>query len=86
MRCKECCFEFSSRRGTLIERSSLCAKTVAQVLKCFRWGLHDEAIADVCEIDQDTVVNIRNRAAIRAQIHHDQEIKEIKEPAAEADE
>jgi transposase-like protein len=84
--CRECSFEFSSRRGTLIERSSLCAKTVARVLKCFRWGLHDEAIADVCEIDQDTVVNIRNRAAIRAQIHHDHEIKEIKEPAAEADE
>jgi transposase-like protein len=84
--CRECSFEFSSRRGTLIERSSLCANTVARVLKCFRWGLHDEAIADVCEIDQDTVVNIRNRAAIRAQIHHDQEVKELKEPAAEADE
>ena len=84
--CRECSLEFSSRKGTLIERSSLSASTVARVLKCFRWGLHDEAIADVCEIDQDTIVNIRKRAAIRAQIHHDQEVKEIKEPAAEADE
>jgi len=86
LRCRECSLEFSSRKGTLIERSSLSASTVARILKCFRWGLHDEAIADVCEVDQDTVVNIRTRAAIRAQIHHDQEVKEIRDPAAQADE
>lgn len=86
LRCIECFQEFSSRRGTLIERSSLSASKVAQVLKCFRWGLHDEAIADVCEIDQDTVVNIRSRAAVRAQIHHDQEVKEVKDAAAQGDE
>jgi hypothetical protein len=86
LRCTECSWEFSSRRGTLIERSSLSTSTVSRVLKCFRWGLHDEAIADVCEVDQDTVVNIRIRAAIRAQIHHDQEVKEVKDPAAQADE
>lgn len=84
--CRECLLEFSSRKGTLIEKSSLSAGTVARVLKCFRWGLHDEAIADVCEIDQDTVVNIRTRAAARAQLHHDQDVKELKDAAAQGDE
>lgn len=78
--------EFSSRRGTLVERSSLSPEKVALALKCFRWGVHDEASADICDIDQDTVVNIRSRAAARAQRHHDQEVKEVKDPAAQADE
>ena len=86
LRCTGCSQEFSSRRGTLIEKSSLSADIVARVLKCFRWGLHDEAIADVCEVDQDTVVNIRKRASVRAQIHHDQEVQEVKDAAAQADE
>lgn len=86
LRCIDCLKEFSSRKGSLIEKSSLSIDAAARILKCFRWGLHDEAIADICEVDQDTVVNLRTRAAARAQLHHDQELQGIKDAAVQADE
>ena len=71
LQCKKCFRAFSSRRGTLLEAAKISELQQTRLLKCFRWGVSDEGTADIAEVDVKTVRLFREKAAKRAQIHHD---------------
>jgi IS1 family transposase len=86
LQCKKCFRAFSSRRGTLLEAAKISELQQTRLLKCFRWGVSDEGTADIAEVDVKTVRLFREKAAKRAQIHHDNEVRGIKASAVECDE
>ena len=86
LRCTCCSKEFSERRATLMENSKLSEKTHEQMLKCMRWGVCDEGIADICDVSIKTVRLNQAKASARAIKHHDGAAKDIKDPAIQLDE
>ena len=81
LRCTACDREFSEREGTLMARSKLSEGTVERLLKCQRWGVCDEGIADICAVDLKTVYRFQRVATQRAQTHHQQVVRDVDVPA-----
>jgi IS1 family transposase len=86
LRCTCCGKEFSERKATLMENSKISTKTHEQMLKCMRWGVCDEGIADICDVSIKTVRLNQTKAAAHAIKHHDNEVKELKDPGVQLDE
>jgi transposase-like protein len=86
LRCTHCRQEFSTRRGTLMEATKLPEETVAQLLKCQRWGVCDAGTADICGVDIKTVHRFQKVAAQRAQAHHEQVTRELPVEGVQLDE
>src|SRR4029450_10725435 len=85
-RCTTCGREFSEREGTLMARSKLPEATVAQLLKCQRWGVCDAGTADLCAVALKTVPRFQRVAAQRAETHHRQGVWEVDVPGGPGDE
>jgi IS1 family transposase/transposase-like protein len=86
LRCKECKKEFSERRGSLMEHSHLEEDQVKTMLKCQRWGVPDEGIADIAEVDIKTVYLFQEKAGKRAILHHHQCVRGIEDDSVQIDE
>jgi IS1 family transposase len=86
LRCTTCDQEFSEREGTLMARSKLPEDTVIQLVKCQRWGVCDEGTADICDVDLKTVYRFQRVATQRAQIHHQQVVRDVDVPGVQLDE
>lgn len=56
------------------------------MLKCMRWGVCDEGIADICEVSIKTVRLNQSKAASRAVKHHDSTVQNIKDAGVQLDE
>ena len=86
LRCTVCTREFSARAGTLMARTKLPEATVAQLLKCQRWGVCDAGTADICGVDIKTVHRFQKVAAQRAQAHHEQVTRDLRVEGVQLDE
>jgi IS1 family transposase len=86
LRCTTCDQEFSEREGTLMARSKLPEDTVIQLVQCQRWGVCDEGTADICDVDLKTVYRFQRVATQRAQIHHQQVVRDVDVPGVQLDE
>jgi IS1 family transposase/transposase-like protein len=86
LRCKECKEEFSERRGTLMQHSHLKEDTVEILLKCQRWGVCDEGIADIAKVDIKTVYLFQKKQGERAFEHHHCNVREVEDEAVQLDE
>jgi IS1 family transposase len=86
LKCVNCKKEFSERRGTLMECSKISDDKQELILKCFRWGVCEEGIADICRTTVKTVRLFQGKAACRAFAHHDRVAKELKDSTTECDE
>lgn len=86
LRCTSCGKEFSERKATLLENSKISAKTHEQMLKCMRWGVCDEGIADICEVSIKTVRLNQSKAASKAVKHHDSKVQNLKDAGVQLDE
>jgi len=86
LKCTCCGKEFSERRATLMENSKLSSKTHEQMLKCMRWGVCDEGVADICEVSIKTVRLNQAKAATRAIKHHDTNVKDLRDAGVQLDE
>jgi IS1 family transposase len=86
LRCTTCGREFSEREGTLMARSKLPEATVAQLLKCQRWGVCDAGTADICAVDLKTGHRFQRVAAHRAEVHHRQSVQHLAVQGVQLDE
>ena len=86
LRCTACDREFSEREGTLMARSKLPEDTVVRLLKCQRWGVCDEGIADICDVAITTVHRFQRVAAHRAKTHHRQSVQHVEVAGVQVDE
>ncbi len=86
LRCTCCRKEFSSRQGTLLEHAKITEEQQIQMLKCMRWCVCEEGIADICGVTKATVRHLQTKAATRAKDHHDNEVHSVKEEGAQCDE
>jgi hypothetical protein len=86
LRCTICGCEFSERAGTLMARSKLPEATVVQLLKCQRWGVCDEGMADICAVELKTVHRFQRVAAQRAETHHWQSVQDVDVTGVQLDE
>jgi IS1 family transposase len=84
--CKVCKKEFSSRAGTLLENSKISLTQQETLLKCFRWGMCDEGSADIGGVNVKTVRLFREKVAKRAEIHHDNCVRDVPVKAVQCDE
>lgn len=86
LRCSSCGQEFSERRGTLIQNAKISEETLSQILKCMRWGVCDEGIADICDVSTKTVRLNQTKIASRAVKHHDSTVYNLKDAGVQLDE
>jgi hypothetical protein len=86
LRCTTCGRECSEREGTLMARSKLPEATVAQLLKCQRWGVCDAGTADICAVALKTVHRFQRVAAHRAEVHHRQSVQHLEVQGVQWDE
>ena len=56
------------------------------MLKCMKWCVCEEGIADICDVTRATVRLFQTKAAVRAKHHHDNEVHSVKEEGAQCDE
>lgn len=69
-----------------MENSKISEKTHEQMLKCIRWGVCDEGIADICGVSIKTVRLNQAKVASRTIKHHDSKIQNLKDPGVQLDE
>lgn len=69
-----------------MENSKISAKTHEQMLKCIRWGVCDEGIADICDISVKTVRLNQAKAASKASRHHDAKVRNLQDAGVQFDE
>lgn len=86
LRCTHCKQEFSERKATLMENAKLSEKTYEQMLKCLRWGVCDEGIADICDVSIKTVRLNQAKAASKAIKHHDTSVQNLQDAGVQLDE
>lgn len=86
LKCTKCKKEFSERRGTLLERAHIDEEKETVMLKCFRWGVPDQGIADIAKVDIKTVRLFQEKCAKRAKEHHNQAIRNLKSQGIQMDE
>lgn len=56
------------------------------MLKCMRWGVCDEGIADICDVSIKTVRLNQAKAASNALKHHDSQVKNLNDAGVQLDE
>ncbi len=86
LRCTLCAREFSEREGPLMARSKLPEATIARLLKCRRWGVYDEGMADICAVALKIVSRFQRVATQRAQTHHQQAVQQVDIQGVQLDE
>ena len=86
LRCITCKREFSSRQGSLLEHAKITEHKQVQMLKCMKWCVCEEGIADICGVTRATVRLFQTKAAVRAKQHHDNEVHSIEEEGGQCDE
>jgi len=86
LRCTHCKQEFSERKATLMENAKLSEKTYEQMLRCLRWGVCDEGIADICGVSIKTVRLNQAKAAAKAVKHHDSCVQNLQDAGVQLDE
>lgn len=86
LRCTCCGREFSERKATLMENSKISSKVHEQMLKCIRWGVCDEGIAEICGVSIKTVRLNQAKAASNALKHHDSQVKNVRDAGVQLDE
>lgn len=86
LRCTVCKHEFSSRSGTLLEYAKITEDQQVKMLKCMKWCVCEEGIADICGVTRDTVRLFQEKAARRAITHHNNEVHSVKDEGAQCDE
>jgi IS1 family transposase len=86
LKCTHCKKEFSSRCGTLQEHAKIAPDKQSQMLKCLKWCVCEEGIADICEVTRVTVRLFQTKAATRAEDHHNNLAHSISEEGAQCDE
>lgn len=69
-----------------MENSKISEKTHEQMLKCMRWGVCDEGIADICEVSIKTVRLNQAKAASKAEKHQDSAVHNLKDAGVQLDE
>jgi transposase-like protein len=86
--CHTCGHRFSERRGSLLQYTKLPAQTVVRVVKCLAHGCSIEATADICEVDPRSVSRLLEKAGLRAENFHLQQLERLRQPleAVELDE
>jgi transposase-like protein len=86
LRCTACKMEFSSRRGTLLEYAKISDHQQVKILKCMKWCVCEEGIADICCVTRATVRLFQTKAANRAKCHHNNQVHSVSEEGAQCDE
>lgn len=86
LRCTCCGKEFSERKATLMENSKIPEKTHEQMLKCMRWGVCDEGIANISDVSFKTVCLNQAKAASKAEKHQDSAVHNLKDAGVQLDE
>lgn len=81
-----CKKEFSSKKGTLQERTKISVQQQLLLLKCQRWNVCDEGAADIAEVTPKTVRKFSAKAAERAEVHHNNNVKDVSENGVQLDE
>lgn len=86
LRCRCCAKTFSENRGTLRERAKVEESKQIRILKCFRWGVCNEGIADICDVNVKTVQLFQRKASDHGQNYHETHVKEIQASGVQVDE
>lgn len=86
LRCTACKSEFSSRRGTLLEYAKITEDQQVKILRCMKWCVCEEGVADICGVTRATVRLFQGKAATRAIAHHNNEVHSVEEEGAQCDE
>jgi transposase-like protein len=88
MYCHTCGHRFSERQGSLLQYTKLPLDTVVRIIKCLGHGCSIDATADICEVDPRSVSRLLERAGIRAENFHRQQLDRLRQPleAVELDE
>ena len=86
--CHTCGQRFSERQGSLLQYTQLPLETVIRIVKCLGHGCGIDATADICEVDPRSVARLLERAGIRAEDFHRQQLERLRVPleAVELDE
>lgn len=69
-----------------MENSKISEKTHEQMLKCIRWGVCDEGIADICDVSIKTVRLNQSKAASKSVKHHDSAVQNLNDSGVQLDE
>lgn len=69
-----------------MENSKISDKVHEQMLKCVRWGVCDEGIADICDVSIKTVRLNQGKAASRAVKHQDSKVQNVQDAGTQLDE
>jgi transposase-like protein len=86
--CNTCGQRFSERQGSLLQYTKLPEDIVVRIIKCLGHGCSVEATADICEVDARTVSRLLEKAGLRADNFHRQQLDRLARPleAVELDE
>ena len=69
-----------------MENAKITEQQQVQMLKCMKWCVCEEGIADICGVTRATVRLFQTKAAARAKQHHDNEVHSVAEEGAQCDE
>jgi transposase-like protein len=86
--CHTCGHRFSERHGSLLQYTKLPLDTVVRIVKCLGHGCSLDATADICEVDPRSVARLLEKAGLRADDFHRQQLERLRVPleAVELDE
>lgn len=86
--CRTCGHRFSERQGSLLQYTKLPLDTVIRIVKCLGHGCGLDATADICEVDPRSVARLLEKAGLRAEDFHRQQLERLRVPleAVELDE
>jgi transposase-like protein len=86
--CNHCGHRFSERQGSLLQYTKLPLDTVVRIVKCLGHGCSLDATADICDVDARTVARLLEKAGLRADDFHRQQLERLRVPleAVELDE
>lgn len=86
LKCCKCGREFSEHKWSLMEGGHLDVKTVECILKCIRWGVMREGIADICGVNVKTVDRYLDKTAEHGEKLHDARVKDLVDTGLQCDE
>lgn len=77
--CNGCQHRFSERQGSLLQCTKLPEPAVVRIVKCLGHGCSVEATADICEVDPRSVDRMLERAGLRADDFHNQQLQRLRD-------
>lgn len=86
LRCRECCEEFSERRGTALFNTKISEERAEAVIMHLDEGCGVSATARLVKVSKDTVSRLLRTAGRHAKKLHDKHVQGIKPQALEFDE